>query len=165
MKTALRYALLLTLLSIFCLDASAARKRPRKRAKKNAAEAVAPDTVYIIKYVQPVDTAEVPQRPKFGDRGCTIRPKYATRSCRDGTGATSSPPTTTSSTATSRKTPPQTAPKTRRPTRSTPAGCNSSYRPSNSPTTLSSAVTSPATPIPATVRSAVFWGCRNTISR
>ena len=41
MKTALRYALLLTLLSIFCLDASAARKRPRKRAKKNAAEAVA----------------------------------------------------------------------------------------------------------------------------
>ena len=34
MKTALRYALLLTLLSIFCLDASAARKRPRKRAKK-----------------------------------------------------------------------------------------------------------------------------------
>ena len=71
MKTALRYALLLTLLSIFCLDASAARKRPRKRAKKNAAEAVAPDTVYIIKYVQPVDTAEVPQRPKFGERGCT----------------------------------------------------------------------------------------------
>ena len=71
MKTALRYALLLTFLSIFCLDASAARKRPRKRAKKNAAEAVAPDTVYIIKYVQPVDTAEVPQRPKFGERGCT----------------------------------------------------------------------------------------------
>lgn len=71
MKTALRYALLLTLLSIFCLDASAARKRPRKRAKKNAAEAVAPDTVYIIKYVQPVDTAEVPQRPKFGEHGCT----------------------------------------------------------------------------------------------
>ena len=71
MKTALRYALLLTFLSIFCLDASAARKRPRKRAKKNAAEAVAPDTVYIIKYVQPVDTAEVPQRPKFGKRGCT----------------------------------------------------------------------------------------------
>ena len=71
MKTALRYALLLTFLSIFCLDADAARKRPRKRAKKNAAEAVAPDTVYIIKYVQPVDTAEVPQRPKFGERGCT----------------------------------------------------------------------------------------------
>ena len=71
MKTALRYALLLTFLSIFCLDAAAARKRPRKRAKKNAAEAVAPDTVYIIKYVQPVDTAEVPQRPKFGERGCT----------------------------------------------------------------------------------------------
>lgn len=71
MKTALRYVLLLTFLSIFCLDASAARRRPRKRAKKNAAEAVAPDTVYIIKYVQPVDTAEVPQRPKFGERGCT----------------------------------------------------------------------------------------------
>ena len=29
----------------------------------------------------------------------------------------------------------------------------------------SSAVTSPATPIPATVRSAASWGCRNTISR
>ena len=53
MKTALRYALLLTLLSIFCLDASAARKRPRKRAKKNAAEAVAQQVVSSdIAYVQ-----------------------------------------------------------------------------------------------------------------
>ena len=53
MKTALRYALLLTFLSIFCLDASAARKRPRKRAKKNAAEAVAQQVVSSdIAYVQ-----------------------------------------------------------------------------------------------------------------
>ena len=53
MKTALRYALLLTFLSIFCLDADAARKRPRKRAKKNAAEAVAQQVVSSdIAYVQ-----------------------------------------------------------------------------------------------------------------
>ena len=80
MKTALRYALLLTFLSIFCLDADAARKRPRKRAKKNAAEAVAPDTGYIIKYVQPVDTAEVPQRPKFGQAGATRSGELVRRS-------------------------------------------------------------------------------------
>ena len=71
MKTVLRYALLFTLLSTVCLDAAAARKRPRKQAKKTAVEAVAPDTVYIIKYIQPVDTAETPQRPKFGECGCT----------------------------------------------------------------------------------------------
>lgn len=71
MKTLLRYALPLTLLLTLCLDASAAaRKRPRKRVK-NASEAVVPDTVYIVKYIQPVDTAEAPQRLKFGERGCT----------------------------------------------------------------------------------------------
>ena len=37
----------------------------------DAAEAVAPDTDYIIKNVQPVDTAEDPQRPKFDEPAST----------------------------------------------------------------------------------------------
>ncbi len=71
MKNVLRQTLLLTLLLTLAFDASAARrKRPRKKAK-NTPEAAAPDTVYIVKYIQPIDTAEMPLRPKFGHSGCT----------------------------------------------------------------------------------------------
>lgn len=71
MKNVLRQTLLLTLLLTLAFDASAARrKRPRKKAK-NTPEAAAPDTVYIVKYIQQIDTAEMPLRPKFGHSGCT----------------------------------------------------------------------------------------------
>ena len=67
----LRCALLLVLLTPFGPEASAAaRKRPRKQAK-NTPTAVAPDTVYIVKYLPVADTAAAPPRPRFGDRGRT----------------------------------------------------------------------------------------------
>ena len=60
---------LLLLLSTTIDGASAApRVRPRKKAKQ-AAEAAAPDTVYIIRYVQQPDTTRTPRHAEFGDRG------------------------------------------------------------------------------------------------
>lgn len=67
-RIVLRYALPLVLLLTCCPEASAARKRPRKQAK-NAREAVAPDTVYIIKYLptptRPPDRGEPKRRPRL----------------------------------------------------------------------------------------------------
>lgn len=71
MKNLLRYALVATLLIAVAGDAfGAGSKRPRKRKKRDNTETVAPDTVYIIKYIQQKDSVqEQPRRPKFGGRG------------------------------------------------------------------------------------------------
>ena len=65
MKNLLRYALVATLLIAVAGDAfGAGSKRPRKRKKRDNTETVAPDTVYIIKYIQQKDSVqEQPRRP------------------------------------------------------------------------------------------------------
>ena len=71
MKNLLRYTLAATLLLAVTAEASGAGdRRPRKRKKRDETEAVTPDTVYIIKYVERKDSVqEQPARAKFGDRG------------------------------------------------------------------------------------------------